>query len=137
MAIANAAEKRIGEKNTWAFIVANPELVQLRRPRTQPTASGGVRRLDPEILPEQSFRIVPMSGVVWDRSRTTPDEGRIEDVTEMLIGMPDADVKKWDYFPTALGDRPGFYQITHVSPVKGYRRESRLRWVATEPKAAG
>lgn len=132
MAISNALERRIGEKNTQAFIQANPITVKLRRPQVQRTEAGGTKRTDPDELPEQSFRIVPMSGLVWDRSRTTPDEGRVEDVTEELIGMPDADMQKFDYFPCENG---GWYRIEHVSPVKGYRSEGRLRWMASEPKA--
>lgn len=132
MAIANAVERRIGERNTQAFIDANPTTVKLLRPKKQVTEALGTKRVDPDELPEQKFRIVPMSGLVWDRSRTTPDEGRIDDVTEQLICMPTADVQKLDYFP---GEYGGFFQVTHVSPVQGYRKEARLRYTATEPKS--
>lgn len=131
--ITNPVEKVVGERNTRAFIEANVIRVQLRRPQTQTTESGGVRRLEPTLVDEQSFRIVPMSGLVWDRSRTTPDEGSVQDVTEQLICMPDADVRKNDYFPTENG---GWFIINHVSPVTGYRRECRLRYASAEPKTA-
>lgn len=131
MAISNAAEYRIGVKNTKAFIDANPITVQLRRPKAiKNPQTGGVKRLDPELIAEQSFRIVPMSGLVWDRSRTTPDEGRVPDVTEILTCMPDADVREEDWFP---GENGGWFKVTHVSPVTGYRIECRLRWSNTEP----
>lgn len=132
MAIADATEKRIGIKNTWAFIQANPVKTQLRRPKVVRTEAGGVKKVDPDLLPLQFFRIVPMSGLVWDRSRTTPDEGRVSDVTEMLIGMPDADMQKDDYFP---GENGGWFKLVHISPVTGYRKEARLRYTDTEPKA--
>ena len=132
MPITNQAERIIGIRNTEAFIRAHVQLVQLRRPQLAQTAAGGVKKNPPQVLPEQQFRIVPMSGLVWDRSRTTPDEGKIDDVTEQLIGMPDADVQKNDYFPTEDGS--GWYRVEHVSPVRGYRLEARLTFLKTEPK---
>lgn len=130
--IANPTERRIGVKNTKAFIDASPTEVELRRPRKEVTEAGGSRKVTPDFLPSQAFRIVPMSGLVWDRSRSTPDEGRIDDVTMQLIGMPDADVRKNDYFPAPDG---GFYLVTHVSPLTGYRREARLKFTDDEPKS--
>lgn len=129
--ITNTVERIVGIRNTKAFIHANKITVQLRRPRIQETESGGVRKLEPTLLPPQDFRIVPMSGLVWDRSRTTPDEGMVQDVTEQLICMPDADVQVNDYFPTENG---GWFKIHHVSPVTGYRKEARLRYSSTEPR---
>jgi hypothetical protein len=129
--ITDTTERIIGERNTRAFIEASLTTVRLRRPRIQQTESGGVRKMEPELLPEQDFRIVPMSGLVWDRARTTPDEGNVQDVTEQLIGMPDSDMQINDYFP---GENGGWFKITHVSPVKGFRREGRLRYLASEPR---
>lgn len=131
MPITNNDERIIGERNTKAFIEANPVTVVLRRPQMAETESGGVRKLTPLMIAAQQFRIVPMSGLVWDRSRTTPDEGMIQDVTEQCIGMPSADIQINDYFPAEYG---GWYKVHHVSPVKGYRKEARLRWLATEPR---
>lgn len=130
MAVTNEMERRIGERNTQAFIDANPLVVSLFRPQRQRTEAGGMVKTSPLQLPPQKFRIVPMSGLVWDRSRTTPDEGRIDDVTEELIGMPDADVQKADYLECETG---GWYRVEHISPVRGFRSEARLRWMATEP----
>lgn len=130
MTITNKAELVVGVRNTKAFIDANPIKVKLKRPQLQRTESGGVRKVAPLEIAEQKFRIVPMSGLVWDRSRTTPDEGNVQDVTEMMICLPDANVEVNDYFPTENG---GFYKIHHVSPVTGYRRECRLRYLSTEP----
>lgn len=121
-------EKTIGVRNTAAFIKAHPITTKLSRPVIERTAAGGYRRTTPEVIPEQTFRIVPMSGMVWDRSTTTPDEGRVADVTQQLICMPDANVKKFDYFP----HDGGFCQVTHVSPTRGYRREARLLWYTSE-----
>lgn len=129
--LTNKTEEIIGLRNTRAFINAHVSQVRLLRPQVQLTEAGGVRKTNPLELKEQSFRIVPMSGLVWDRSRITPDEGRVSDVTEMLIGMPDADVKKDDYFP----HDGGWFKVVHVSPVKGYRKECRLRYTETEPKS--
>lgn len=131
MTITNQAERVIGLRNTRAFIQANKTTVRLRRPRVQETESGGVRKMEPVLLPEQTFRIVPMSGLVWDRSRVTPDEGMVQDVTEQLICMPDSDVQINDYFP---GENGGWYKVHHVSPVEGYRKECRLRFSSTEPR---
>jgi len=131
--ITNEVERKVGLRNTLEFIKANETKVLLLRPDTKLTEAGGVVRTEPSLLPAQSFRIVPMSGLVWDRSRTTPDEGRIDDVTEQLIGMPDADVLKNDYFEAE--DQTGWYQVTHISPVQGYRKEARLRFSTSEPKA--
>jgi hypothetical protein len=133
MTITNETERIVGTRNTRAFIEANVTAIRLRRPKTVQTESGGVRRIDPDLLPEQRFRIVPMSGLVWDRSRTTPDEGNVQDDTEQLIGMPDADVQKNDYFP---GENGGWFLVHHVSPVTGYRKECRLRYTSTEPKTS-
>lgn len=142
MPVTNSAELRIGVKNTLAFIMANPVVVEpglvLRRPKAVKShETGGVIRVDPDLLPPQLFRIVPMSGLVWDRSRTTPDEGNIEDVTEQLIGLPDANIQKNDYFPhpdnVGETNTGGWYKVTHVSPVRGYRREARLRYTTSVP----
>lgn len=123
-----AAERLMGVRSTRQFILANSVRVQLRRPVVTKSAAGGTTNGAPEVLPAQTFRIVPMSGLVWDRSVTTPDEGRIADVTEILIGMPECDVQVNDWFPNDTG----FMLIVHVSPVRGYRRECRLRWVKTQ-----
>lgn len=131
--ITDEAERIVGIRNTKAFIRANKITVQLRRPQVMRTEAGGVQKQEPALIPAQDFRVVPMSGLVWDRSRTTPDEGQIDDVTEQLIGLPDADVKMNDYFP--VEDGSGFYKITHVSPVRGYRSEARLKFSKTEPKS--
>lgn len=130
--LTNSAERIIGIRNTKVFIEANKITVQLRRPKIEQTEAGGVRKVDPDLVPEQTFRVVPMSGLVWDRSRTTPDEGMVQDVTAMLICMPDADVEINDYFPAEHG---GWYKVHHVSAVTGYRKECRLRWLSTEPKS--
>lgn len=134
MGLMNALERRIGIKNTRAFINANRTEVVLRRPKVKLTAAGGRVKTDPDLLTTQDGRIVPMSGLVWDRTRTTPDEGVVPDVTEILIMLPTADVKQDDYFPndTSLG---GWYEVVHVSAVEGYRKEARLRWHKMEPKA--
>lgn len=141
MPISNAAEYRVGVKNTLAFILANPVHPEpgtsLFRPKTGRTPAGGIVRFNPEELAPQMVRIVPMSGLVWDRSRTTPDEGRIQDVTEILIGLPDLDVLMNDFFPapdnTAASDTGGWFVVVHVSPVEGYRKEARLRYTASRP----
>lgn len=72
-----------------------------------------------------------MSGLVWDRSKVTPDEGNIADVTEQLIGLPDADVQKNDFF----AHDAGWFKVVHVSPVRGYRKEARLQYTDTKPVA--
>lgn len=131
MTITDSAEAIIGKRNTREFIRANQQMVRLMRPTTVKTEAQGIKKGTPQQLPEQAFRIVPMSGLVWDRSRTTPDEGKIDDVTEQLIGMPDADVQKNDYFP--VEDGSGWYRVEHVSPVQGYRKEARLTFMKTEP----
>lgn len=132
--ISNAVERRVGILNTRSFIDANPTTIVLRRPAKKQTPAGGTVRTEPEVLPEQKGRIVPMSGLVWDRSRTTVDEGVVPDVTEMLVMLPDADVMQNDFFPcgTSLG---GWFRVVHVSPVEGYRKECRLRWYRNEPQA--
>lgn len=142
MVIASKVEERVGLKNTKSFIEANPVDTEpgtrLYRPKVADAGAGGVRKNDPDLLPPQMFRIVPMSGLVWDRSRSTPDEGNVQDVTSILIGMPDVDVKKNDYFPQpdnkAKSDHGGWYIIHHVSPITGYRRECRLRFVQSRPR---
>lgn len=128
--IASDVERRIGIKNTLAFIRANPTEVILYRPQKAQTAAGGVKKIDPLLLSPQECRIVPMSGLVWDRSRTTPDEGLIDDVTMQLIGLPELDVQKNDYFEA---DDGGYYLVTHVSPVTGYRKEARLKFTDNPP----
>lgn len=132
MPFGNEVEERVGIRNTQAFIDAHYSEVKLRRPRTQRTEAGGVRKINPDLIPTQRVRIVPMSGLVWDRSRPTPDEGRVPDVTEMLICLPWANIQVDDYFDAPNG---GWFEINHVSPVQGYRKECRLRWSPTEPRA--
>jgi hypothetical protein len=125
----DAMELKVGVKNTKAFIEANPVRIQLRRPKIEKTSAGGKRRVNPDLIPAQSFRITPMSGLVWDRAKTTPDEGSIPDVTEILIGLPDANIQKGDYFP----HEGGWFKIEHVSPLRGYRKEARLSFYNEEP----
>lgn len=131
MPFANDQEYRLGVKNTLAFIRAHYTMAAIRRPQVEETAAGGKRKIDPLILPEQMVRVIPMSGLVWDRAKTTPDEGSIPDVTLMMVAHPDVDVQKNDYFPYANG----WVKVHHVSPVKGYRREARLQFTNTEPRS--
>ena len=128
----DATEYLIGVKNTLAFIKANKVEVELYRPTVVKTEAGGKVKGEPTRIDPQWFRIVPMSGLVWDRAKTTPDEGSVPDVTEQLIGLPDADVKKDDYFAAPHG---GWYKVVHVSPVTGYRKEARLQYTDNEPRA--
>jgi hypothetical protein len=132
--ISDQVERRVGIRNTQAFIDANPTTIIIKRPQIKATPAGGKMKTDPITLPRQRGRIVPMSGLVWDRSRTTADEGVVPDVSEMFVCLPGTDIRQDDYFAceTSLG---GWYEVVHVSPVEGYRKEARLRWARVEPKA--
>ena len=112
-----AMEKKMARRNTRAFIQADPAQISLIRPTKVSTAAGGHRPGTPITLAPQTFRLVPLSGNVWDRSKQKTDEGNMPDTTFQLVGMPGVDVKKGDHFVWQNDD----WEITHVSPEEGQR----------------
>jgi hypothetical protein len=123
----SAIETLIGRRNTRALIAEDPRDIVLNRPTRVSDAAGGFL---PGLssLPSQRFRIVPLSGLVWDRSTNTADEGLLADVTHQLIGDADADVKKGDWFVFSENDLPGRYEVMHVSPQRHFRTSANLKY---------
>jgi hypothetical protein len=113
--------------NTRAFIAADPRDVALHRPVKTADGAGGYIEGDSQ-LPSQRVRIIPLSGLVWDRSDTDPDTGRTADVTMQLVGDADLDIRKGDWFPFSENDLPGRYEVVHVSPTRHYRTSANLRF---------
>lgn len=122
-------ELRIGRKNTLALIRADLTVVSLQRPQKVGTDAGGFVDGPPVSIPAQRFTIVPLSGLVWDRSDTTPDEGRLADVTEAMVGAWNADIQKDDWFPWSQNGIEGKYLITHVSNFRRWRTQALLRFL--------
>lgn len=112
-----AIERKMGQRNTRAFIQADPSRVTLIRPTKVLTAAGGHKPGEPITLPPQTVRLVPLSGNVWDRSKQKTDEGNLPDVTFQLVGMPGLDIKKGDHFVWKHDD----WEVIHVSPEEGQR----------------
>jgi len=129
--MSNRAELTIARKNTRAFVSADPIRVALRRRTYIVSAAGGRVQGDPVTLPLQTFRIIPFSGQVWDRTKTTPDEGRVLDVTQQLVGYYDADVQQNDEFDWVQDGISGVYTIVHVSPHRHYRVSATLEFRKT------
>ncbi len=119
--MSNRAELTTARRNTRSFILADKVKIALRRPQYTESEAGGRIQISPVILPSQDFRIVPFSGQVWDRTKTTPDEGRVSDVTQQLVGYYNADIETNDEFEWDFDGLTGFYKVVHVSPKRHYR----------------
>lgn len=126
-------ELLVGRRNTTAMIQAEPITKQILRPVTEPTASGGFRITGLVPLPEQTFTITPLSGQVWDRSDPTPDEGRLPDVTEQIVGDWDMDIRKEDRIPWDQDGLVGYLKVTHVSRLRGFRTSALIKFIQEEP----
>lgn len=125
----NAYELKVARLNTTVMIEADVRELELRRPVRTRTPAGGLTKATDILLPVQKFRVIPLSGNVWDRSDPTPDEGRLPDVTHQLLGEYNANVRKNDWFPWEEDDLVGKYIITHVSPFRHYRTSCNLRFI--------
>lgn len=123
------AELRIARKNTVAFINADRYNVEFNRPLYMESEAGGIVSAGTDLILPQMARFVPLSGLVWDRSDTTPDEGRLPDVTEQLVMRWDADVKKEDWFPWDKDGLTGRLLVVHVSRFRHYRTSALLRFM--------
>lgn len=123
-----ALEAHMGRLNTRAFIDADPRDVQLHRPVKIADGAGGYIEGD-SLLPSQRVRMIPLSGLVWDRSDTDPDTGRLADVTQQLVGDADLNIRKGDWFSFSENDLPGRYEVVHVSPLRHYRTSANLRFL--------
>lgn len=122
-------ELLVGRRNTEAMILADPITKQFRRPIYSDTDSGGRRKTGYNTLPEQTFTITPLSGQVWDRSDPTPDEGRLPDVTEQLIGRHNMDIQKHDEIPWEQDGLVGYLLIVHVMRKRGFRTSALIRFL--------
>jgi len=127
-----AAEVRVARLNTLELINQDPRVVSLNRPVTTDDGAGGQVKAPDSSLPPQKVRIIPLSGLVWDRSNPTPDEGRTPDVTHQMIGKFDMDVKKDDWFTFSENNLPGRYIVTHVSPHRHWRTSAFLKYMEDE-----
>jgi hypothetical protein len=128
-AISVATELRIGRKNTKAMIDADPIVKSILRPVRSGTESGGIKTTGYTQLPEQTFTITPLSGQVWDRSDPTPDEGRLPDVTEEVIGDFDMDIRKLDRIPWSKDGLIGYLLVVHVSRRRHYRTSALTKFM--------
>lgn len=127
--MSNRAELVVARKNTIALINADPRTISLRRPTFVTSAAGGKIKGSPVTVSPQTFRIVPSSGQVWDRTKSTPDEGRVLDVTMMLIGRYDADIEQNDEFDWDEDGMAGYWKVIHVSPLRHYRTQATIEFV--------
>jgi len=134
--VTNAVEVQAARLSTRAFISADPRDVTLHRPVKTADGAGGYIEGDSQ-LPSQRVRIIPLSGLVWDRSDTDPDTGRIADVTQQLVGDADLDIRKGDWFPFSENDLPGRYEVVHVSPFRHYRTSANLRYKEDDRELGG
>lgn len=123
------AELRVGRRNTDVLIQYDRSDISLQRPQKQQTDAGGYVDGPPASLPVQPFTIVPLSGLVWDRSDSTPDEGRLPDITEALVGRWNADVQKDDWFFWDQNGIAGKYIIVHVSNFRRWRTSALIRFL--------
>jgi hypothetical protein len=125
-------ELLVGRRNTDAMIAAEPITRAFRRPVFSETSSGGRRQTGFAQLPEQTFTITPLSGQVWDRSDPTPDEGRLPDVTEQVIGRYNMDIQKDDQIPWEQDGLVGYLLVVHVMRHRGFRTSALIRFLEEE-----
>jgi len=131
--VANNTEVRVGRKNTLAMIAKEPITKSFRRPVFEETQSGGQRITGYQTVPEQTFTITPLSGQVWDRSDPTPDEGRLPDVTEQVVGRWDMDINKLDEIPWEQDGLVGYLKVLHVSRLRNFRTSALIKFMQEEP----
>lgn len=127
--MVTATELRVGRKNTTALIKAHPITSRIQRPVFNKTADGGTEISGFEALKEQTFTVVPLAGIVWDRSDTTSDEGRLGDVTEQIVGEYTMDVQKHDRISWNQDGLEGYLLVTHVSRNRHFRTAAFTRFI--------
>lgn len=126
---SRSVEERAGRAMTRALIQANPLTVSFQRPVVEATAAGGQRKAGFNTLDPQTVTVIPLSGLVWNRSDTTADEGRLPDVTEQIVGMPELDVHKDDRLPWNLDDQEGYLLVVHVERGRRWRTSALTRFI--------
>lgn len=129
---ARTIEERVARANTQALIDASPLIVSFLRPVKSVTEAGGQKETGYETLDPQRVTVIPLSGLVWNRSDTTADEGRLPDVTEQVVGMPDLDVEKHDRLPWDQDGQQGYLLITHVERGRRWRTSCLTRFIQEE-----
>lgn len=124
-----AMELKIARANTVALIEMNPTSSVINRPMKYLTEAGGYRYDAWNTLPAQRFMVVPLSGLVWNRSDPTPDEGRLPDVTEQVVGRWDMDIQKEDRIPWNNHGQVGYLLVVHVERDRHYRTSALTRFI--------
>lgn len=79
------------------FIKADSREIMLHRPTLEATPTGGFKKASWEVLPAQTFRLVPYKRRLTDLVKTVAP-GEIPYLLYVLVGFYDADIKRMDEF---------------------------------------
>lgn len=113
----SALEQKIAQRQTRAFIEAYAMNVVFHRPIMTTTEAGGeVQTGEDDLLP-QTVRWIPFKRRLTLEFVTAGEE-ELTYVPYILMGMPDLDVQKKDWFtpPPNSGLGPGEYEVKFISP---------------------
>lgn len=125
-------ELKVARLNTVALINQNPITTTIKRPIKSETAAGGVVTSGITLVAEQTFTIIPLAGLVWNRADPTPDEGRLPDVQEQIVGRWDMDLQKHDQIPWDKAGQKGYLLVTHIERDRHYRTAALTKFMQEE-----
>ncbi len=89
------AELEIHQRNTLAFIQADPVTLTLSRREKVPTDAGGYVWQDDVPVGAQTFRMIPASD---SAPEVKTSSGRLTLPSFVLMGVHDANMQRWDKF---------------------------------------
>ncbi|MGX9924109.1 hypothetical protein ACWIG4_30145 [Streptomyces sp. NPDC002248] len=93
------------------FILSDSRQIRLQRPVFEKTPTGGYKKSAWEVLPEQTFRLVPYKRRLTDLVTSVAD-GEIPTLLYVLVGFWDADMKRMDEFELD----GSYYRIQSLEP---------------------
>lgn len=125
-------ELKVARLNTLALIRQNPVTSVINRPINSETAAGGKVVSGWTQIPAQTFTVIPLAGLVWNRANPTPDEGRLPDVQEQIIARWDIDLQKHDRIPWDNAGQKGYLLVTHIERDRHYRTAALTKFMQEE-----
>jgi len=79
------------------FIKSDSRQIMLQRPTLEKTPAGGFKKAAWNVLPEQTFRLIPYKRRLTDLVRAMAS-GEIPHIQYVLVGLWNADVQRMDEF---------------------------------------
>ncbi len=116
---AREIEERIELELTQAFIAQDPVDLVIQRADRASDGAGGSYPVEPEVIAEATFRLIPQSRNVIDRTATSIN-GRLESPRYVIMAETDVFWRRGDFFDWR-GDR---YSIASVHMFPAYEHKA-------------